>query len=337
MIKIFILFGFLALASCARVKTIGLKEVKFNDRPTNIIWMQVPGLTMEQLAVLRFSYSNINEKSSLESSQCLSAIWSYNLFKLRPTAYEGFLSQMTGSRNIKNTCADFSHKPVWSHLKKDGFLPVIFESGVKDNESLSRAYQCQNEGELFRKDLTLFRMSSSSNPSANIFHHQERSEIPKTGVYFDRSCKRGVCYAKSLNNIDYLWKKYSQTHPRVLFIVRNFEIRNAIRRKDMAGLKSALDDLDKTYRLLSIEAMKKGKTLLLVTSSVGQRLELPLSGRKWEEFERIGKNVTFKRTSLVSTGFAKGASFENFCGFFDDSQLLQRILWAPTKQRPVFF
>ena len=114
-----LLFVILPL-SCARKGVIGQAEHTFNNRPGHIVWFQFPGLASEHLALSKFSLSSADQKTAIEDHVCLGNIWNYNLFKIRPSAREGFLSQMTGSPNIKGQCEDYKLTPIWNYFMDSG-------------------------------------------------------------------------------------------------------------------------------------------------------------------------------------------------------------------------
>ena len=52
---------------------------------------------------------------------------------------------------------------------------------------------------------------------------------------------------------------------------------------------------------------------------------MPKKGKEWFEFERKGKHVVFRNASLLSPVLAKGAGAENFCGVFEEYEMVKRI------------
>ena len=112
-----------------------------------------------------------------------------------------------------------------------------------------------------------------------------------------------------------------------MFILRDFRIENSIRNKDVSQVRDVLNEYIKLIDHLKKAKLSDRKLLILITSSAPRRLELPTLGKKWEEFERRGKNVIYKRTSLQAPVFADGANAENFCGIYEESHILKRIFW----------
>ncbi len=54
----------------------------------------------------------------------------------------GYKLPITGSKNIKHTCSDFERPPLWTYLKEFDFDTGIFESGIKEEESLIKGMTC---------------------------------------------------------------------------------------------------------------------------------------------------------------------------------------------------
>ena len=109
---VFLVFIF----GCASSPTLNLRPKDFNVKSQKIIWFQIPGFSESHLSLLKFSGSNPSRKLSFERSHCFGKTWRYNLFKLRPASYEGFMTQMTGRKSVKSECNDFAKKPFWSYL-----------------------------------------------------------------------------------------------------------------------------------------------------------------------------------------------------------------------------
>jgi hypothetical protein len=58
-------------------------------------------------------------------------------------------------------------------------------------------------------------------------------------------------------------------------------------------------------------------------------VDMPNQGKQWFDFEKAGSNANMKRTKLTNLVLATGARSENFCGMYDDSQVLERLLSGP--------
>jgi hypothetical protein len=71
----------------------------------------------------------------------------------------------------------------------------------------------------------------------------------------------------------------------------------------------------------------------MVTGAESLPLEFPLQGKEWAEFEKTGKNVIYKNTSLMSPVLARGPMAENFCGIFDEAEMLKRTIYKPEAKK----
>ena len=93
--------------SCAKAPTLNMERHDFNKHPQRIIWLQIAGFSGEHLAMLRFARSDSRKKTSFEQADCMGQAWSYNLYDLRPSSYQGFMAQALGTKNIAGDCSDF--------------------------------------------------------------------------------------------------------------------------------------------------------------------------------------------------------------------------------------
>src|SRR5690606_23978229 len=117
----------LLITSCAQVTSLNLKKHQFGQLPTKIVWIQIAGLSEEQLALLKFSATSSDYATNMGRSLCIGKAWDYDLYRLRPNAKLGFLSQLTGKKNIKNSCEDYEQKAIWNYLRPSGFKAGVFE------------------------------------------------------------------------------------------------------------------------------------------------------------------------------------------------------------------
>lgn len=324
-LKLFIL---LLIVSCSKVETINLKKHKYNKDPQRIVWIQVAGLSEEHLALERFTRPALDIGSAFEESHCFGKMWNFNLYDLRPDSSRGFLSQIFGTKNITDQCRDFENTPMWSYFKKIGYRVGVLESGVKDHQSLVKAWKCSDKNTSLDKITSLWKMSDSSNHEAERFHFQENIPFKEGHIYYDKSCKGGICYASLFNNATKIYQSTKSSTLRSLFVIRDFNLEEAIYRKDIESLRSQLREVEKTYNFFMAEA-KKDPSLLVVLSGSGTRnIELPKSGKQWEEFDKKGRFVLYKRNSLMSPVFARGPRSENFCGIYEESNIYKRFLWS---------
>ncbi len=312
-------FLILMIFGCTSTKTINLQKHSFNDVPKNIIWLQIAGLSPEHLAMVRFSDST----SELEKSTCLGNMWTYNSYKLRPSAYDSFLTQLTGKTNIKNTCEDFSYKPLWHYLNDRGFKTGVLEVGATSDETLDRAFACRENNEF--KNIMLFSMAKELRGGFKKLDLLDSTPF-KTGEKYQISCE--VCEQNLFPTMNSVMQRFQEGKGYKLFILRDFSYLKYIKNGDFKNAKYFLEELSKTYKTLR----ERKETLILLSSSGMAKMDLPPAGAKWLEFEKSGKNATYKTDSLLSFVLADGAGSEKFCGIYSESDLLERILIDPSKK-----
>jgi hypothetical protein len=86
------------------------------------------------------------------------------------------------------------------------------------------------------------------------------------------------------------------------------------------------------YQYFKDSTRNSNKTLILLTSSAAMPIEFPSAGKEWNAFIKKGKNILYKKTSLLSSVWADGPGAENFCSYMNESEVLERILWAPKEK-----
>ena len=94
-----------------------------------------------------------------------------------------------------------------------------------------------------------------------------------------------------------------------------------------------LEEIDKVVNFFQKEAKKDQNLLLLVTGSAPENLDFPQSGKDWRKNILKGQPFKSRPSELTSPVFATGARAENFCGYFDQTQIFQRIFWGTKKSR----
>jgi hypothetical protein len=331
--NILMIFIILFQVACTRMQTLNLKTHYYSERPSNIIWIQIAGFTDQHIPLLRFNNPNSNYHTQFESADCIGKMWSYNLFDLRPTAELSFITQVTGSKNMKGSCDDFSRKPIWSYFDELGYRTSILESGTLASESFEKFLNCGDIQKNYMKSVEFVRMGPAQDPKVNSFHFQDqRGRI--NGIAYDKSCKNGTCYSTFSNNakkIMYVLGTTGSLSTQNFYILRDFTYLNAIRKNDLSYAKEVLSDLD---RLLQwVESTNRNDVLIVITGAEGLEIDFPKEGKEWSEYVQTGKNLKVKNTTLLSTVIAKGPMSENFCGLFDESDIAERLLYKPKKKR----
>lgn len=324
----------LSAFGCARVQTLNLEPHEYSERPDHIVWIQVAGFSEEHIPLLRFNVAEATHKTNLEQVDCVGKMWNFNLYQLRPEASKSFLSQITGSKNIRGTCEDYTVVPSWQFLQDVGYSVSVLESGASVEQSLEKSLGCSNSKMIDLGKMRFYRMGPDIG-SQKTFHYQDSpdqsKETVRPGLYYDRSCQKGICYSSLSNNFRTLWSMNSKDHRRSVFVVRDFNFQNALKKKDISLAKESLQEID---RIVSAIKNDKGDDLLVVVSGAeSMMLEFPLQGKEWSDFEKAGKNLYFKNSSLMSPVLAKGSMAENFCGIFDESDMLKRMIYKPEDKK----
>jgi hypothetical protein len=112
-----------------------------------------------------------------------------------------------------------------------------------------------------------------------------------------------------------------------IMVVRDFNFQNALKKKDLSLAKESLQEIDRL--VASIPHDRKSEFLIIVSGAESLPIEFPLQGKEWSDFEKSGKNVFYKKSSLMSPVLASGAMAENFCGIFEETDMMKRIIYKP--------
>lgn len=321
----------ISLISCARVQTLNLQPHSYSERPKHVIWIQVAGFSEGHLPLLRFNVSDAGHKTNMEQVDCAGKMWNYNLYQLRPEASRSFISQMTGSKNIKGTCEDFQTKAVTTYLGSIGYEVAFLESGASTDQSLEKSLGCSNNNTIDLTEMRIYKMGTESAGALKTFHYQDSpdqvTDSMTPGMYLDRSCQKGICYSSLSNNFKTLWTRLTKDRLKTFFIVRDFNFQKALKKKDLTLAKETLLELDRIVGSLPTD--RADEILIVITGAESRPLEFPLQGKEWADFEKTGKNVIYKNAALMSPVLARGAMAENFCGIFDESEILKRMIYRP--------
>ena len=325
------LFPISVILGCAQITSLNLKKHQFGQIPTKIIWIQVAGLSEEHLAMLKFSRQTSKEKTAFENFLCIGKAWEYNLFKIRPNAKSSFMSQLTGKKNIKSTCEDYDLKPIWSYMLPQGYKAGVMEGEMSDQNSFQSAYACKENGSKFVEGVTLWKMDKAPKKST-LFHVNEKADFKSSTTYYDKSCLTGECYSTFSQNTIRVFEQFTRKSSNYLYIVRDFNFQDKLNKNDISAVKSNLLELEKIVQYFQSLTETSTDMLLLLTSAQTKNVEFPRSGNAWSKFEKSGKLFQNKKSQLISTVFASGARAENFCGMYDQSDILTRIFSGAKQQ-----
>jgi hypothetical protein len=307
--KVYLLLFFI-LAGCAQVTSISLKKHQYGLQPARVIWIQVAGLDDQLMAITKFSKKGVNQ---FENFSCTGSIWNYNLYKLRTSAYSGFHSQLVGSKNIKETCADYSSSPVWKKFKENGYDTAILEHPIKKSKSLLKVNNCKNQN--FLDGATLFSMTKSKDKGAAFFHSGSNALFKEYSTYYDKSCQEGYCFSSLSSNAISIYERKFLNKPEHLFIIRDFSFEDAMLKRQGRNARKILEDINDLVRYFLDKQKKDMEMLVIVSGSAAIGVDMPKAGVPWKKFELGQSEVIYKNRRLNSPLYAVGARAENFCGF----------------------
>jgi hypothetical protein len=322
---------FLLCVSCAQVTSLNLQKHQFGQVPTKIIWIQVAGFEEEHLATLKFDSQKTDSKSSFENFLCIGKAWEYNLFDIRPTAYSSFHGQLTGKVNIKNSCVDYRQKPVWSYIAAKGYKVGAFEGEMDEENSFLKAEKC-SESKEYLQNLSIWKMAKAPKGNKNFYHVNEKSDFEKDLTYYDRSCLTGECYSTLSQNIQSVFTQFSRKSKNYMFIVRDFNYKENLNKNNYKKYKNSLIELEKTVDYFINLSNKNKDMLVLLTSASSRSIVYPRSGKQWQAFEKKGSFLKQDKSKLINTVFASGARAENFCGVYNQSEIVKRMFSGAKQQ-----
>ncbi len=335
-----VLLIFLILASltsgCAYRTAINLQYHDFGLMPNRIVWLQIPGLSAEHLAMIRFNSVNSTVPLSLEKFLCHGQMWSYNLYSLRPSPNEGMLGQIFGTKNINGDAYPVDRYPFWHFLRttdQQKFKVGIFEKGVNAEDSLA-IWSTQEKGKVSFQDLYfwLMRKAPEANTHINYFHQMNTNYHKKPGIYYDQSCQQQPeCFSSQYNNFLAIFEKFSKNEDYYVFILRNFDYSKKLQGKKYAAAREELMEIIQTIDFLYQLSERFLDLLVVVSSSAALPMEFPDAGKEWELFATKTKGSNLFRTSLMAPIWAHGAKAENFCGMYEEDDVHRRFLYRPPR------
>jgi hypothetical protein len=332
--KIYLIVLLMAtLISCSRNESLNFRYHETGQLPTKIVWIQVAGLDMSQLGLLKYGLPSADLKTSFERSSCIGQVWTFDNFALRPKAEDGLWGQTTGKANIKGDCSDLEHKAIWEYWDENSIKAGVLEISANKNEELSKFSSCKDQRPEFFPSFIHWKMAKDKGKKGPFFQFQEQQSFKKGKTYYDLSCQRGKCFSNALENIRYLMKDHFSTQNNFLFLIRDFSLLRNMEKRDIFQAREGLSQIEKIYNYFINLAEKRRDMLVLLTSTAPNPIELPKIGKAWEVFERKGKFVNYRLQGLVAPVFSYGARAENFCGIYEQSDLLKRITESPTASR----
>ena len=322
------------LVGCARVQTLNMTKHQYSNRADHIIWIQLAGFSEDHLPLLRFSVADADYRTNIEQVDCVGKMWAYNLFNIRPESYQNFLAQSTGSKNIKGSCVDVETPSSWNILGKLGYDVSLIETGAVEQQSFQTSLKCSVNNVVDLTTMRYYQMGPEAGSDLKTFHYQASSEevqkFLKPGLYLDKSCQKGVCYSSLSSNFKALWRSNVTENNKTFFVIRDFNLQNALKKKDISLARESLQEIDRIVNF--IKTTKESGYLIIISGAESMPIEFPLKGKEWADFESKGKNIVFKNSTLLSPVLAKGAMAENFCGLFEESEMFNRVIYKPDRK-----
>lgn len=325
--KFFLLL--LLSVSCAQVTSLNMRKHQFGIVPTKVIWFQIAGFEEDHIGMLRFQQSG-DRKTAFEETTCVGKAWNYNLYQLKPKAESSFMSQITGKKNIKLTCEDTQLKPVWSLIRNNGYQTGIIETGATPKQSLVNLAACGESGLLFLSNLN-FWLRQAAPKEGNTYHFTEKIPLEPNKFFYDRSCSDKSCQTSLLENFRGIYREFSKVSGKHILIIRDFSYLRAIENKDFVRAREILADIEKTYGM-AISFTQDNDYLVLLTTGDSKLLDMPDQGKAWFDFEKSGANVSMKRSKSTNLILASGSRAENFCGMYEEDEILERMLSGSKQQ-----
>jgi hypothetical protein len=319
----------LSLLGCAQITSLNLQKHQFGILPLRIVWFQVAGLEEDHISMIRFREPG-EVKTSFEENICFGKSWTYNLYQIRPSARNSFLSQITGKKNIDGTCDDTNQRPIWSYLSESGYQTGILEVGANTENSLVSFNQCGEKGLTFLSNTYLWQRQQA--PSGAGTWHSSDVPLVQNKIFYDRTCGQKSCSSTILEDASAVYERLSRHTRRHVLIVRDFTYLEALQNKDFVRAREILHDLERSYGYFLKLAKESSETLVLLSTADSRFIDMPDQGKPWYEFEKNGANAQARRPELMNMVLASGARAENFCGVYDDSDIFERILSGPKQQ-----
>ncbi len=324
----YLIYSFILLfSSCARITSLNLKKHQYGTQPRKIIWIQIAGLD-DQISSL-FKFENQKSEMAFENFTCYGRAWGYNLFKLRPDSFDAFHSEITGKKNVKGNCEDFDQKPIWHFLSESGYSTSILENPIKSSNSLLKAKTCKKEG--FLQNATVFTMQKTDT-DASYFHSHGEFKENSSGVFYDRSCQKNKCFSQWEDNSISIFENYFIKKNKYLFLIRDFSFEQNLENNNVSKLYEKLNSLNKLILYFQNRQKTDPEMLVMVTSGSPIGVDLPSAGKAWRDMISTNQSLIYKNRLVNSPVFVLGARSENFCGSYEQSEMLIRLLSGPKEQ-----
>ncbi len=320
-IKKIILILALLVMSCARQKTINLQEHSYNQFPSKVIILQVPGLSQDHFSYITFSSETIGKQANVDRMSCFGNMWSYNLVEMMPSVNQGVISQMNGSPGSDKKCDAYQKIPVWTPLQGFDYKSAYLE---RDGSIYDEAISCNQE---FFKDISVISsLPKSSTDPQDGFHFQHKISLSNGQRQKDLTCSKGSCFSTTADNFSAVWKSMKNIKNRMMLIT-DYSLYNSIKENNKEKFYSSISDINEIVGKIIREIVEIDKDTLFVLSSTNSYQIDWKNNIDWNKFS-IKRNLS---RSLTSPVWSKGAMAENFCGTFREYEFFKRVFYRSEK------
>ena len=312
------------LGSCSSGSFINTKPISMSQKPTSIVVLQIAGLGVTHLGALRFAVENDQDIDVLQSYTCTGISYPQNFYSMRLSALDSMNAQILGSKSINRSCQDYELTPFWERIQAKQKNVVMLEIESDGQNSLEEKKDCS--GKQFVKDMVLFKMSSVSTSEKKRFSSKDKGE-KSIGVYYDFNCNKEKCSSTAEENIRYVMENFFAKNKNTVFVIRDFKYKKLIEQKKFRDafvyLRSLINSLNSEDWAIS----KPQNILTLVVGSDSRELEFPNTSKGWNDMIKYGKGRLFQYGGLQNLVIAGGASSENFCGTYFESELVSKMFF----------
>lgn len=313
-----------AILSCSRLSSLNMLPYQGVRNVKNTIWFHLEGLTQEHVALIKFIKKSQTDKTVFEQMNCVGQVWNYNFFELRPNPLDSFLMFLTGTKESSKSCAVYGSEPFWARETRETEI-VILENSIEASSSFDLINKCDEKEvhtEFFRPKSLIMRKGDES----KVFHKLSLKGVNQ-GIQYDLSCQQGQCQTSMAENVNSIIADFKKANNRFMLVVRDGTIKKLVEQRKVIKLREYLLELERLLNDLIRQNIKSNDTLLVITSSNGLPIELPMSGAEWRKFESTGQNILYKRESLISPVYVRGPGSQNFCGLFEAAEFSKRLYW----------
>jgi len=300
---------FLFILSCSQTIELGGNKHKVGQEPENIFWIQVPGFSVEHLALLKFTDWDPSKGEVLDSFSCLGNFWDYTLFEMRPNLSHSLNSQISGTSFDALNCQSFSSDPFYQKNKYLNHTKVFIEQGFDPQDSLLNSSKCKSSSWL--TSLVFINRTQNNMSVDRLKFHANNTKKVTPGVYDDQSCSKGNCFNSLQENHISLMKRYLKNN--ILIVYRNLDYSKYLNTGNYKAAHETLVNIERYINFIK-KTYDPSNTLILLTGGGTINLDFPLRGKKWGD---LNNSIKTDKRGVVSPILSFGASSELFCGVYE--------------------